>query len=132
MPIATYNAILGRSTSELPNSIVVGIDASRARIKENEVMRRAMQQAQDKVTEYWKRLERHETEAMEQQKAMLVLQNQNEVLQKNQNPRSVRFRSFAFDSSCIRAGFSKYFGIYFEESNLFGRSRAHTERVASR
>jgi hypothetical protein len=79
----TYNAALGRST-DLPSEVVAGIDASRAQLKENAVMRRAMQQAQDKVTEYWQRLQRHETDTLEQKKAILTLENQNEVLQKSQ------------------------------------------------
>lgn len=100
-----HNAIVSKETI-LPGPLQQALEQYRQNIREVEMMKFAVKLSQDKVTDYWKKVQEHETALIEQRKILLKIENQNEQLKvKNSALKDKNYkRSQAQSMSPKRAG----------------------------
>jgi len=78
-----HNAITQRDNSILPEGINDAIGQFQDNMRNLKAMQAAVAQSQDKVTEYWKKVQAHEALLLEQKRHILSIENKNEQLKMN-------------------------------------------------
>jgi len=78
-----HTAITQRDNSILPDGINDAIGQFQDNMRNLKSMQAAVAQSQDKVTEYWKKVQAHEALLLEQKRHILSIENKNEQLKMN-------------------------------------------------